>query len=164
MLTITCLKRDCYLTLWNDLQKLDEVQVDDVARNLVISMDEIYRRNHAKITNIAFLAGPASFTSARIISAVCSGIQLAKPDTYVIPVSLDEAIYSFPEYINQPIKLQCNTSLYHVYTDRWTLTQAPDSCEYISPDQVDMPLGLAKFAQNCHEKREIIPFYGHSIM
>jgi tRNA A37 threonylcarbamoyladenosine modification protein TsaB len=173
ILTISFSRLDFILTLWDQDTAINEIRSDNAARNLILCIDEVLQGKLP--SKIAFLSGPGSFTSARIVSATCAGIMTVYK-ILVVPVLINQAIYEIPGYDGIVILMRCNKHTWHVYDKEWKLmtNQELDMLNinsYTSLDEFtgsmnkpwptsDLSYGLRQIAAKTEQQLPLDPFYG----
>lgn len=121
------------------------------------------------VQNIAFLTGPGSFTTSRIVCATVLGLKTAI-NMNVWPVSLDEAVNALPDYTGSAICLRCNSKLWYFFYNTWSVTEniPPLNCKYISNQEIpgvnllqwpDIGRGIVNFVLTKPDKTNIEPLY-----
>jgi tRNA A37 threonylcarbamoyladenosine modification protein TsaB len=178
VITISFNKREFEVALWENSVAVQIVSSHNASKNLVLCIDQVLNKANISMNNIkkvAFLSGPGSFTSSRIVCATCLGMKLVYDNIVYVPTLVNEAIDSLPGYEDCVILMRCNTQLWHVYTKEWQLINEKDLLEMkfarwtsideitIEGDKIEWPNlsnAILKYSERVDMQKPIHPFYG----
>lgn len=149
---------------------------EDAAENLISNIDLILAgKNKQQISKAAFLVGPGSFTSIKIICSFFNALRLCIPNIVIIPTKINEAIHSIKGYKECKILMRCNTTIWHCfYRGKWSTINQGNLQQHINGIYTsnenlggagelrwpDLLQGIWLYSKKQKSSLEIIPFYG----
>lgn len=185
IIAIAFYNRVFQMGLWHNEECIDLVEFNNGTKDLILNMEQMLNRHKLQLQQIAklgFISGPGSFTSSRVVCAVCAGLQTVIDSLLIVPVRLDEAINEIQALSDGHrlyIAVPYNKDTTHFFNGtNWNILNnneliqlefkqytAKEIMQQIPADYIPWPdvlTGVFRRAQQVNIQAEIAPFYTHS--